>query len=377
MVRRMSTIRAAPTGNGYRLLYVSSGEFEPRNCDSLPRGVSPAECDVRQAADGAAGLALLRAEQFDCLLLGADLPDMTAIEFLSAAAVDGAPPCMVVLVPSLRKPKPHPIAHSITSAVARLLLVDDIAMNREMIGGLLRAAGHDVALAGSGQDAGPLASQQTYDLILMDVRMPGMDGLEATRQIRSLPGPSGQVPILALTAYVLPVKIAQCHDAGMDGYVAKPVEYATLVSAIDEAVARGRTCRSGSGAPEAGRSPRFDRGRFETALRYLPSHAASMSLELLHARMEEMLRLLHRPTPAAVLMEAAHDLASVAGTFGLAALSAAACSLEHGLAGDAPNPGRLSERTAWETNAALAILGSMMSDRQVPSMRLEAEPSLA
>ena len=99
---------------------VSSGEFEPRNCDSLPRGVSPAECDVSQAADGAAGLALLRAEQFDCLLLGADLPDMTAIEFLSAAAVDGAPPCMVVLVPSLRKPKPHPIAHSITSAVARL-----------------------------------------------------------------------------------------------------------------------------------------------------------------------------------------------------------------------------------------------------------------
>ena len=105
-------------------------------------------------------------------------------------------------------------------------------MNREMIGGLLRAAGHDVALAGSGQDAVLLASQQTYDLILMDVRMPGMDGLEATRQIRSLPGPSGQVPILALTAYVLPVKIAQCHDAGMDGYVAKPVEYATLVSAI-------------------------------------------------------------------------------------------------------------------------------------------------
>ena len=86
-----------------------------------------------------------------------------------------------------------------------------------------------------------------------------------------------------------------------------------------------------------------------------------MSLELLHARMEEMSQLLAHPTPSVVLTEAAHDLASVAGTFGLAALSAAACSLEHGLAGDAPNPSQLSERTEWETNAALAILGSMMS----------------
>jgi hypothetical protein len=211
----------------------------------------------------------------------------------------------------------------------------------------------------------------------MEVRMPGMDVLEATRQIRSLPGASGQVPILALTAYVLPVKIAQCHDAGMDGYVAKPVEYATLVSAIDEAMARGRTRRTGDGPPEADRSPRFDRGRFETALRYLPSQAASMSLELLHARMEEMSQLLAHPTPSVVLTEAAHDLASVAGTFGLAALSAAARTLEHGLVGGAPDLGQLSERTGWETNAALAILGSVMSVRRERSMRPEEEPSLA
>ena len=58
----------------------------------------------------------------------------------------------------------------------------------------------------------------------MDVRMPEMDGLEATRQIRALPAPHGDIPILALTAGVLPEEIAECEAAGMDGLVAKPVD---------------------------------------------------------------------------------------------------------------------------------------------------------
>ena len=98
-------------------------------------------------------------------------------------------------------------------------------MNREMIGGLLRAAGHDVAL----RKAGRTQHRSHHSRPLPPdpdgcPSCPESDGLEATDRyfffFRSLPGPSGQVPILALTAYVLPVKIAQCHDAGMDGYVA-------------------------------------------------------------------------------------------------------------------------------------------------------------
>ncbi len=71
-----------------------------------------------------------------------------------------------------------------------------------------------------------MAGEQAFDLILMDLRMPKMDGLEATRLIRAMPAPRGWIPILALTAYTFPEQVAQCRDAGMDGHVAKPVEYA-------------------------------------------------------------------------------------------------------------------------------------------------------
>ena len=65
-----------------------------------------------------------------------------------------------------------------------------------------------------------------------------MDGLEATRRIRALPGAARQVPILALTAYTFPDQVAQCREAGMDGHIAKPVDYKTLVDGVDEVITR-------------------------------------------------------------------------------------------------------------------------------------------
>jgi signal transduction histidine kinase len=126
----------------------------------------------------------------------------------------------------------------------RVLLVDDIKINRDIIGSFLNAAGHTVTLTDSGREAVRLAAEQQFDLILMDVRMPEMDGLEATRRIHALPDCHGQVPILALTAYTLPDQLAQCRDAGMDGHVPKPVDYETLIHAIDDAIARHASRRS-------------------------------------------------------------------------------------------------------------------------------------
>jgi signal transduction histidine kinase len=118
-----------------------------------------------------------------------------------------------------------------------LLLVDDLKINLDIIGSFLDAAGHSVIMARGGREAVQLASEQSFDLILMDVRMPEIDGLEAVRLIRKLPGPRGRVPILALTAYTSEELVAECAAVGMDGHITKPVDYGTLIRAIDDVIA--------------------------------------------------------------------------------------------------------------------------------------------
>ncbi len=132
----------------------------------------------------------------------------------------------------------------------RILLVDDIAMNRDIISAFLKVAGHLAILADCGPEAIRLADEQPFDLILMDVRMPDMDGLEATRRIRGTPGPNRTTPVLAMTAYTFPEHVAECLQAGMNGHVPKPVDYETLTRAIERAViACATTPASGSEDP--------------------------------------------------------------------------------------------------------------------------------
>jgi signal transduction histidine kinase len=155
-------------------------------------------------------------------------------------------------LPGAERPSPgllKPARHAVSRTGRRVLLVDDMKINRDIIGAFLTTAGHVAVLAESGQEAVQIAAEQQIDLILMDVRMPGMDGLEATRLIRALPAPYVQVPILAVTAYTFPGQVAQCLDAGMDGHLPKPVDYETLIKGIDDAIARGPLSRVAASPP--------------------------------------------------------------------------------------------------------------------------------
>jgi signal transduction histidine kinase/DNA-binding response OmpR family regulator len=114
----------------------------------------------------------------------------------------------------------------------RILLVEDILANQLVTATLLRREGHMVDVASSGAEAINHATHRPYDLILMDIFMPGMGGLEATRLIRGMSGPAAKVPILALTANMSGEDQAMCIAAGMNGTLGKPVALNELLRAI-------------------------------------------------------------------------------------------------------------------------------------------------
>ena len=119
-----------------------------------------------------------------------------------------------------------------TARPLRLLVADDNEANRELIGTLVRAAGHHADVVADGVAAVEAAGVGGYDVILMDVQMPHMDGLAATRAIRGLTGRAALTPIIALTANVLPEQVAFYRASGMDDHVGKPINPLELLTKV-------------------------------------------------------------------------------------------------------------------------------------------------
>jgi signal transduction histidine kinase len=105
----------------------------------------------------------------------------------------------------------------------RVLVAEDNPVNQMLMKELLAQLGHEAELVGDGREALDQARSGAYDLVLMDIQMPEMDGVEATRAIRALPGAAGRVPIVAVTANVLPEQRELYLSAGMNDYIAKPL----------------------------------------------------------------------------------------------------------------------------------------------------------
>ena len=116
----------------------------------------------------------------------------------------------------------------------QILLAEDNVVNQRLVMRLLERAGHRVAVAGSGRAALALVKEKSFDLVLMDVQMPEMDGLEATAAIRAYEeGTDNRLPIIALTAHAMKGDRERCLAAGMDDYLAKPVRSEQLCGVID------------------------------------------------------------------------------------------------------------------------------------------------
>ncbi len=156
------------------------------------------------------------------------------------AGLPPPPPSPPAAEPPAPKPAPAPSA----AEPLRILVAEDVEMNRLLAVTLLKQAGHSVAAVEDGAQAVAAAAavdgREPFDAILMDVNMPVMDGLEATRAIRAMPGPAGRVTIVALTANTFPDDIARCYEAGMDCHVPKPIDRVQLLSEIARCVASRR-----------------------------------------------------------------------------------------------------------------------------------------
>ncbi len=132
-------------------------------------------------------------------------------------------------------PRSQPAAAAVASTFGplRILLVDDVRLNRELVARILTKIGHAVDLAEDGEESVRLFGQARYDLVLMDIQMPVMDGLEATRKIRELEAADGRrTPVIAMTGQAVDGFREECLGAGMDDVLTKPLRRDEIVTMI-------------------------------------------------------------------------------------------------------------------------------------------------
>ncbi|MBP2315594.1 CheY-like chemotaxis protein/HPt (histidine-containing phosphotransfer) domain-containing protein [Azospirillum soli] len=240
-----------------------------------------------------------------------------------------------------------------------ILLAEDNVVNQKVAVGLLSRWGHDVTIAADGRLAVEAARARRFDVVLMDMQMPGMDGLEATRAIRRLGGEAGRVPIVAMTANAMPGDDERCFAAGMDGYVRKPI----VPRELDAALAR-HARRSADGAlahPAPAPKGLFDRTFPDTLVKEI---GVDTLADLIRMYVVDTAERVERVCIACARGDAdagrlaAHDVKSTSATFGLNALARHAEAIEHALRdGNAAEADSLAVTLRGRTAEALKAIG--------------------
>ncbi len=264
----------APWGD--RRLRVLVADGNPHAQAALVEAMSIWPVDVRTANGGHAALAAaeaaLGANALELAIIDASLPGIDGFEL--AARLRAAPfrvPRVVLLIRNRQSPmeaeraiaagalylvKPvtqQPLTELLRGAFGtdphhagllphtrppvrplRILVVDDHEVNQAVVGAVLKKWGHAVASALDGQEALDKLASESYDLVLMDLQMPVLDGLDATRRLRQreLASGSARLPVVAMTARAMDEDREQCLAAGMDGYLSKPLDQRALFDVL-------------------------------------------------------------------------------------------------------------------------------------------------
>jgi signal transduction histidine kinase/DNA-binding response OmpR family regulator len=254
-------------------------------------------------------------------------------------------------------PEPPPLpAERAALAPMRVLIADDNATNRAVASRILERNGHRVRSVENGKEAVVAVQEEAFDLVLMDMMMPVLDGLAATRRIRALTPPVRDIPIVGLTANSEPEDIAACRLAGMNAVATKPISAAKLLEAMADAVAPlavsadPATASAASSAigkthvPLAQENRRFDPAVLDRMLRHSRNSGeddaeVARGIDGFIGRAAELItaiRAAHGDGDAATLAQRAHDLGPDAARLGLMRPARAALDL-----GDEADPAAL------------------------------------
>lgn len=215
------------------------------------------------------------------------------------------------------------------TAGGRILLVEDSTQNQDLVSVILSRAGYTVDLASDGDEALAAIAAHDYGLVLMDMQMPRMNGLEATRRIRQMSGPAASMPIIAVTANVLTEHLDQFRAAGTDAHISKPFKKATLLETVERWIGAG--CREPDIGPTGPASE--EHAHDPAVLGEIRDLMGDQWVRACMLRLKDNIEPLFaassgEPFQSADLRRRAHQIVADAGQLGFARLSRCCSELE-------------------------------------------------